>query len=101
MEKIFEFNEFIQGRMISYSKSQYREKYPENEIYFNCNVFVLGEGKIWYGDLDVTKDREALEKIASEIGKDLYILREMDGRFENENLDDPEIIRRSVCKISK
>jgi len=89
------------GRMISYSKSGYMERNPKSEVYFNCNVFVLGEGKIWYGDLDVTKERESLEKIASEMGKDLYILREMDGRFENENLEDSEIIRRSVCKISK
>lgn len=101
MEKVFELRSFIQGRMLSYSKSRYREKYPDNEIYFNCNVFVLGEGKIWYGDLDITEDRNELEKIASEIGKDLYILREMDGRFGNENMDDSEIIRRSVCKISK
>jgi len=101
MEKVFELSSFIQGRMLSYSKSRYMEKYPDNEINFNCNVFVLGEGKIWYGDLDITEDRNELEKIASEIGRDLYILREMDGRFGNENMNDSEIIRRSVCKISK
>lgn len=75
--------------------------FPDNEVYFNANIFVLGEGKIWYGDLDVTKDIEALQKVASRIGSDLYILREMDGRFENENLDDSEIIKRSTCKITK
>jgi hypothetical protein len=89
------------GRMISHSKSGYRDKFPDNEVYFNSNIFVLGEGKIWYGDIDVTKERDKLENIAKEIGKDLYILREMDGRFENENLGDSEIIRRSVCKINK
>jgi hypothetical protein len=101
MENIFEKNGFISGRMISYSKSGYLEKYPENQVYFNCNVFLLGEGKVWYGDLDITKDKDSLEKIASDLGRDLYILREMDGRFGNENLDDSEIIRRSVYKISK
>lgn len=101
MEKIFELNGFNIGRMISFSKSGYREKYPENEVYFNCNIFVLGEGKVWYGDIDVTKDRDSLENISMEIGNDLYILREMDGRFGNEKLDDSEIIRRSVCKINK
>jgi len=90
-----------EGRMVCGSKSLYREMFPENEVYFNANVFVLGEGKIWYGDLDVTKDREALENVAGLIGKDLYVLREMDGRFENESLDDSEIIRRSTCKITK
>jgi hypothetical protein len=77
------------------------DKFPDNEVYFNSNIFVLGEGKIWYGDIDVTKEREKLENIAKEMGKDLYILRERDGRFENENLGDSEIIKRCVCKISK
>jgi hypothetical protein len=89
------------GRMISHSKSGYRDKFPDNEVYFNSNIFVLGEGKIWYGDIDLTKEKDKLENIAKQIGKDLYILREMDGRFENENLVDSEIIRRSVCKINK
>lgn len=101
MENFFVNEGLNLGRMISFSKSGYREKYPDNEVYFNCNIFVLGEGKVWYGDIDVTKDRDSLESISREIGKDLYILREMDGRFENEKLDDSEIIRRSVCKINK
>lgn len=101
MERAFESNGYRLGRMIGYSKSGYLEKFPDNEVYFNSNIFSLGEGKLWYGDLDITRDRENLEKIASEIGKDLYVLREMDGRFENESLSDSEIIRRSVCKISK
>lgn len=87
--------------MISHSKSGYRDKFPENEVYFNANIFVLGEGKIWYGDLDVTKDMDKLENIAKELGKDLYILREMDGRFGNEELKDSEIITRAMCKITK
>lgn len=77
------------------------DKFPENEVYFNANIFVLGEGKIWYGDLDVTKDMDRLENIAKELGKDLYILREMDGRFGNEELKDSEIITRAMCKITK
>jgi hypothetical protein len=31
----------------------------------------------------------------------LYILREMDGRFGNEELKDSEIITRAMCKITK
>jgi hypothetical protein len=101
MEKFFEKENLLQGRMISHSKSGYRDKFPENEVYFNANIFVLGEGKIWYGDLDVTKDMDRLENIAKELGKDLYILREMDGRFGNEELKDSEIITRAMCKITK
>jgi hypothetical protein len=101
MSNFFIKEGFNLGRMVSFSKSSYREKYPDNEVYFNANIFVLGEGKIWYGDVDVTKDMTSLQNIAREIGKDLYVLSEMDGRFENENLEDSEIIRRSRCKINK
>jgi hypothetical protein len=101
MESIFENEKLLSGRIISFSKSVYREEFPDNEIYFNANIFVLGEGKIWYGDIDVTKEKEQLENVAREIGKDLYILREMDGRFGNEELKDSEIITRAMCKITK
>jgi hypothetical protein len=101
MESIFENEKLFSGRMLSFSKSGYRDRFPDNEVYFNANIFVLGEGKIWYGDIDVTKEKEQLENVAREIGKDLYILREMDGRFGNEELKDSEIITRAMCKITK
>lgn len=99
MEDVFYSRGLIRGRLISGSKSRYREMYPDNEVYFNANIFVLGEGKIWNGDLDITRDKDVLEEIAREIGKDLFILREMDGRFENEKRTDPEIIKNAVHKI--
>ena len=101
MESIFENEKLLSGRIISFSKSGYREEFPDNEIYFNANIFVLGEGKIWYGDIDVTKEKEQLENVSREIGKDLYILREMDGRFGNEELKDSEIITKARYKITK
>jgi hypothetical protein len=90
---------FISGRMISGSKSGYRQKYPDNEVYFNANIFVLGEGKVWWGDLDITRDQDLLEEVSKSCGKKLYILREMDGRFENENPSDEQIITRAITKI--
>lgn len=99
MEEVFYSKGLIRGRLISGSKSGYRKMYPDNEVYFNANIFVLGEGKIWHGDLDVTKDRDILIEIAHEIGKSLFILREMDGRFENEERPESEIIKYAVCKI--
>ena len=90
---------FISGRMISGSKSTYRQKYPNNEVYFNANIFVLGEGKVWYGDLDITVDRDLLEDISRLCGKKLYILQEMDGRFENTDITDEQIITRAIIKI--
>lgn len=101
MEETFYDEGLLQGRMIAFSKSAYRENYPENLVVFNANVFVLGEGKIWYGDLDITLEEKKLKKIANKLGKDLFILYEYDGRFENEILPDPEIIKRACYKISK
>ena len=101
MREIFINEGLIEGRMVCGSKSLYRDMFPDNEVYFNANIFVLGEGKIWYGDIDVTKEKEQLENVARKIGKDLYILREMDGRFGNEELKDSEIITRAMCKITK
>jgi hypothetical protein len=79
MREIFINEGLIEGRMVCGSKSLYRDMFPDNEVYFNANIFVLGEGKIWYGDIDVTDDIDALQSVANQIGKDLYILREMDG----------------------
>lgn len=99
ISEAFAKENYHNGRMISYSKSMYRQKHPENEVYFNANIFTLNEGKIWYGDIDVTLDREILQRISDSIGTDLFILRELDGRFENEDLKDSEIIKRSVATI--
>lgn len=101
MKEIFKNYGFYLSRMISISKSGYRERYPDNQVYFNANIFILGEGKVWWGDLDVTLDKDNLECVARDLGKDLFILREMDGRFENEKIKDSEIISKSVYKISK
>jgi hypothetical protein len=101
MKEIFKNYGFYLSRMISSSKSGYRERYPDNQVYFNANIFILGEGKVWWGDLDITLDKDNLECVARDLGKDLFILREMDGRFENEKIKDSEIISKSVCKISK
>ena len=71
------------------------KKYPDNEVYFNANIFTLEEGKIWYGDLDLTLDESNLTKIAKELNVDIYILSEMDGRFENEKSSKKQIIENS------
>jgi hypothetical protein len=86
----------IPGRMISHSKSRYLDKHPDNEVYFNANIFTLNEGKIWYGDLDLTLDEKFLNQAAKSIGKSLYVLKEYDGRFDNESLTDAQIISNSV-----
>jgi hypothetical protein len=89
----------IPGRMVGWSKSGYVSRNPDNEVYFNANIFILGEGKIWFGDLDLTIDRQMLEDISTETGKKFYILRESDGRFGNDELSDQQILERAIAKI--
>ena len=79
--EIFEKHGLRAGRMISAHKTA-----PEGHTaVFNGNVVVEKGGKIWYGDLDITASFDKLKEIADEIGQDLYILREHDARFENED----------------
>ena len=85
MYLLFLNNGFMIGRMISGSKSGYRERYPNNDVVFNANIVIPTRGKVWYGDLDLTLDTEKLQVVATTLKEPLYILREMDGRFENED----------------
>lgn len=76
------------GRMISGSKSGYRERHPDNLAIFNANICVE-KSKIWFGDIDLTLSADDLKSIAAETGETLYVLYEMDARFENE--ENPKI----------
>ena len=71
------------GRMVSASKVDYSRENPNNTVVFNSNVCTK-EGKIWYGDIDVTKDAGKLVELADALDEHIYVIREMDGRFENE-----------------
>lgn len=84
------------GRMMYGSKSRYCDKYPKNYPVFNANV-VFKRGKVWYGDLDLTLDEEKLVQLAKETGQTIYVLREMDARFENE--ENP-LLDRAVYAVS-
>jgi hypothetical protein len=71
------------GRMISGSKSGYRMSNPNNLAVFNANICTK-DAKVWWGDIDLTKSKFDLLQIAEAIGEEVYVLFEMDGRFENE-----------------
>lgn len=80
------------GRMISASKSSYRDRNPDNLAVFNSNLIILKDGeysKVWFGDIDITLDRQKLKEIADKVMGEVIVLYEMDGRFENE--DKPSI----------
>jgi hypothetical protein len=71
------------GRMISGSKSGYRDRNPDNFAIFNSNICTEA-GKVWFGDIDVTLQKETLCELAKANNETLYVLYEMDARFENE-----------------
>jgi hypothetical protein len=77
---------FRPGRQISGSKTC-----PKGHVcVFNANVVTAGKRKVWFGDLDLTADKDALSKYAIGLGEDIYVLREKDARFASEanpNLD--------------
>ena len=67
------------GRLLSMDK-----RAPEGHVcVWNANIVVDGF-KVWHGDLDLTADEASLQAVADEIKMPLYILYEMDGRFDNE-----------------
>jgi hypothetical protein len=83
-EKVFKFLGYC-GKMISSSKSMYKQNFPKNIVVFNSNICTKEDGKIWYGDIDVTLSKQTLIDLSKELNKTIYVLSEMDARFENEN----------------
>lgn len=74
------------GRMLSGSKSEYFHRFPDHLTVYNANLLTLSHGKFWFGDLDLDRpeDEAALKQLAAELGEDVYLLREMDCRFDTE-----------------
>lgn len=73
------------NRLISPSKTAYREANPDHAVVFNANV-CIGAGKLWWGDFDLTLDEAQLLDLAARMGKVVYLLYESDGRFEHEDV---------------
>jgi hypothetical protein len=99
MYELFSRYGLIPGRMISGSKSLYREKYPDHDVMFNANIIIETKSKVWYGDLDITEDYDKLQDIADALKEPLYILYEMDGRFGEEALPVKYLMAKSKFKI--
>lgn len=86
----------MNGNLISWSKSGYRKDNPDNIVVFNANV-CTEDGKIWYGDMDVTISEQTLKNLAKELNQDVYVLREHDGRFDNE---ESPLVDKYVVKVT-
>jgi hypothetical protein len=80
------------GRMISGSKTC-----PKGHVcVFNANICSKSRGKFWFGDIDITADAADLRALAAKEGEEIYILREMDGRFTNE---EKPLLHKSVARV--
>jgi hypothetical protein len=76
----FEKQRLYCGRMLSGGKHA-----PMGQrCVWNANAIIRSQGKIWYGDINLTKEGKKLKKISNIIGEPIYILREMDARFGSE-----------------
>jgi hypothetical protein len=80
------------------SKSGYRLAHPVNKFIPNANVFCRRHGKIWWGDLDLARDKPKLEAIARRLRMRLYVLYEYDGRFENAAQEHSAVVARAIWK---
>lgn len=69
------------GKLISPSKSFYLEQHPDHKVYFNACIFNRKYEEIWFGDIDLTKDTDKLQRVANVVG-DIYVTREMPYRFK-------------------
>lgn len=92
----FENRRFFCGRMIS----PYKESPKGCQCIFNANIISPSKGKIWYGDINLTKEGNILKEIAEELGETLFVLREMDCRFETEGDPTDVLITKAVWNTS-
>lgn len=92
INELFSKHKLYCGRMISGNKNS-----PKGcTCVFNANVISPSLGKIWYGDLNLTKEGKKLKEIAEKMGETLYVLREHACRFEHENDPIPVLISNAV-----
>ena len=101
IQKHFDAHGFYDARMIGGSKSFYRKEHLDNLIVFNANVLMPNYGKVWYGDLNLTKDYIVLKSIADTLDTKLYVLWESDGRFGEETKPFDELIEKSVWNTTE
>ena len=89
---LFEKKKLFLARMVSFDK---RAK-PGHTCVWNSNAVIKSQGKVWYGDIDITKDGKILKELAKELGEPIYILRERDCRFETQNDSIDTLIGKAV-----
>lgn len=72
------------GKMVGASKSIYLYNNPNHCVVFNANICTKEDGKIWYGDIDLTIEHKSLQELAQKLNKTIYVLPEPAARFDKE-----------------
>jgi len=85
------------GRMLSGSKIAPKGQ----QCVWNGNIVTKTHGKVWFGDLNLTKEGSTLKEVAALVGEPLYVLREHDCRFGTENDPIDVVISRAVWNTSE
>jgi hypothetical protein len=70
--------------MLSGSKSSYSNRYPNNKVFFNGNIYDKDGVKLWFGDVDLDKDKAKLEQIAHLLNEPIYVTAEQPFRWEDQ-----------------
>lgn len=72
------------GRMIASTKTGYGQAHPGHVAIFNANVCIDGR-KVWYGDLDLTREEPRLHELAARVEAAVHVLFERDARFAHQD----------------
>ncbi len=66
------------GQMLSGSKSA-----PKGQtVFWNGNIYDSKANKLWFGDINVTKMKKAIQELANKLGERLFVTKESPYRFE-------------------
>jgi|FAXJ01.1.fsa_nt_gi hypothetical protein len=95
--KLFTNHSLYGGRMLSGSKISPKG----HKCVWNANIVTRSQGKVWFGDVDITKDGPLLKEIAGKAGEPLYVLREMDCRFETATASVDVLIGKAVWNTNE
>jgi hypothetical protein len=85
------------GRIISGGKTSP----PGCKCVWNANVISPSISKLWYGDINLTREGDKLKKVAADIGETLYVLRESDARFGTETAPVQSLLNKAVWSTDK
>jgi hypothetical protein len=66
---------------------------------FNANIYNAEAVKIWYGDLEIERDKDALTELSNRKGP-LYILWERDGRFLEQKPTVEYVKERAIVTVN-